>query len=183
MPLQNNTYFGVGPNDDTANVFNIQPVIPVTVGGWNLINRTIAPVIYVPDLVSGLPDTVNDPQGDDGSFGLGDINHTTFVSPLNAGPLGWGLGPSVTLPTATDDSLGSEKWSAGPSGVLVFQPGQWVVGGLARQVWSFAGDDDRDDVSQLLLQPFVNHNFEGGWYAMSAPVITANWEADDDDDR
>jgi hypothetical protein len=74
VPFQNNTFFGVGPHGDTANVLNIQPVIPFTVGDWNLINRTIAPVIYVPDLVSGLPETVNDPQGDDGSFGLGDTS-------------------------------------------------------------------------------------------------------------
>jgi hypothetical protein len=57
-----------------------------------------------------------------------------------------------------------------------------VFGALARQVWSFAGDDDRQDVSQLLLQPLVNHNFEGGWYAVSAPIVTANWEAEDGDD-
>ena len=41
VPFQNNTYFGIGPNEQTANVLNIQPVIPVKVGDWNIITRTI----------------------------------------------------------------------------------------------------------------------------------------------
>lgn len=183
LPLQENVLFGAGPHGDTVSVLNVQPVVPFTVGDWNIISRTIAPVIYAPDLVSGLPEQVNDPQGDDGSFGLGDINESLYFSPAAPGPVIWGVGPSLTLPTATDDSLGSERWSAGPAAVALAQPGPWTVGTLARQLWSFAGDDDRDDVSQLLLQPFVNYNFGAGWYAVSSPVITANWEADDDDDR
>ena len=50
LPFQNNTLFGVGPDDDVANVLNIQPVIPFTVGDWNIINRTIVPLIYLPDV-------------------------------------------------------------------------------------------------------------------------------------
>jgi hypothetical protein len=181
LPLQNNTLFGAGPHGDTTNVLNIQPVVPIRAGSWNVISRTIAPIIYLPDLVSGLPETVNDPQGDDGSFGLGDINQSFYFSPAEPGAVIWGVGPSLTLPTATDDSLGSEQWSAGPAAVALAMPGNWVVGSLVRQLWSFAGDDDRQDVSQLLIQLFVNYNFEQGWYAVSSPVITANWEADSDD--
>ncbi len=180
LPLQNNTFFGVGADDDTANVLNIQPVIPFTIGDWNLINRTIAPVIYLPDLTRGLESL---PEGIEGgsSFGLGDINHTIFVSPAQPGDIIWGIGPSITLPTATDEQLGSEKWSAGPSAVVLITPKPWVAGALVRQLWSFAGDDDRADVSQFLLQPFVNYNLDDGWYLVSAPILTANWEADSDD--
>ena len=64
MPFQNNTNFGIGSNDRTQNVLNIQPVIPVSFGKWNLINRTIVPLIYQPDLS----------QQSGGEFGLGDIN-------------------------------------------------------------------------------------------------------------
>lgn len=181
LPFQNNTYFGVGPHGDTANVLNIQPVIPIGLGEWNIISRTIAPIIYLPDLAPGLDAIANDPQGSDGSFGLGDINQTFYFSPAAAGPVIWGVGPSLTVPTATDDSLGSEKWSAGPAAVALAMPGSWVVGSLVRQLWSFAGDSDRQDVNQTLIQPFVNYNFDGGWYAVSSPVVTANWEADSDD--
>lgn len=181
LPLQSNTFFGAGPHGETANVLNIQPVIPIGLGAWNVISRTIAPVIYLPDLVTGIGDIGNDPQGDDGSFGLGDINQTFYFSPAAAGPVIWDVGPSLTLPTATDDSLGTEKWSAGPAAVVLTMPGQWVVGSLVRQLWSFAGKSDRQDVNQTLIQPFVNCNFPGGWYAVSSPIITANWEADSDD--
>ena len=60
-------------------------------------------------------------------------------------------------------------------------PGRWVVGTPVRQLWSFAGDDDRQDVSQMLIQPFVNYNLPEGWCLTSAPIITANWEASSDD--
>jgi hypothetical protein len=180
LPFQNNTLFGIGPDDDTANVLNIQPVIPVSLGDWNLINRTIVPIIYLPDLTAG---TESLAQGESGgsSFGLGDINHSIYLSPAKPGKVIWGIGPSITLPTATDSDLGSGKWSAGPAAVALTTPKPWVVGTLVRQLWSFAGDGDRRDVSQLLIQPFVNYNLPGGWYLASAPVITANWEADSDD--
>ena len=119
------------------------------------------------------------PQGvpGDGVFGLGDINYSLFVSPAEAGKVIWGVGPSLTFKSATDDQLGSGKWSAGPTLVLLTQPKPWSIGVLVRQLWSFAGDDDRNNVSQFLLQPFVNYNFDGGWFLYSDPVITANWKA------
>jgi hypothetical protein len=97
LPFQNNTLFGVGPGDDTANVLNIQPVIPFTVGDWNIVNRTIVPLIYLPDVTSGLPEL---PEGVSGgeTFGLGDINHSVYFSPADSGPVIWGVGPSLTIP-------------------------------------------------------------------------------------
>ena len=169
LPLQNNTNFGVGPGNDVQNVLNIQPVIPFKLGAnWNLITRTIAPLIYQPELVPGAGST----------FGLGDINTTLFLSPAKPGKLIWGLGPVFSFPTATDDVLGTDKWSAGPSAVALTINGPWVIGGLASNLWSYAGDSDRADVNQFLFQYFINYNLADGWYLSSAPIITANWEAD-----
>jgi hypothetical protein len=56
--------------------------------------------------------------------------------------------------------------------------GHWVVGALANNIWSYAGDDDRSNVNQFLLQYFINYNLPDGWYLTSSPVITANWEAE-----
>ena len=107
LPLQNNTNFGVGPGDDTQNILNIQPVYPIELGNdGNLITRTIAPVIYQPEII----------EGTGSEFGLGDINATLFFSPADAGKITWGVGPAFSFPTATDDVLGSDKWSAGLSG-------------------------------------------------------------------
>ena len=98
---------------------------------------------------------------------------------------GLGVGPALVFPTASDDVLGSEKWSAGPAFVGLTMKGKWVVGGVTQQVWSYAGDDDREDVSAFLFQYFVNYNIPdgGGWYITSSPIITANWAADDSDDE
>jgi hypothetical protein len=115
------------------------------------------------------------------TFGLGDLNHSVYFSPAKAESIIWGIGPSMTIPTATDEQIGTQKWSAGPAAVALAQPGPRVIGSLVRQLWSFAGDDDRQDVSQLLIQPFVNYNLEEGWYLVSSPIITANWEADSED--
>ncbi len=167
VPIQNNLNFGLGPYDRIQNITNIQPVIPVTIGKWNLINRTIMPVIRQPDIAS--------PEG--AVFGLGDINHTTFISPAQPGRIVWGVGPSITLRSATDDMLGSGKWSAGPSAVVLTMPGKWVIGALVNNIWSFAGDSERAAVNAFLLQYFVNYNLPKGWYLSSAPIITANWKA------
>jgi hypothetical protein len=173
LPFQNNTSFGIGPNDAISNVLNIQPVYPVGMNDkWNLINRGIVPVIYREEVFPALD------IGD--ATGLGDISYTGFISPAQPGKLIWGVGPSFLFPTATEDRWASDKWSAGAGVVLLAMPGHWVLGVLVQNVWSFAGDDDADDVNQLLLQPIINYNFSKGWYFTSVPVITANWEADSD---
>jgi hypothetical protein len=173
LPFQNNTNFGYGPDDKIQNVLNIQPVVPFHLGeNWNLITRTIAPLIYQPEVGEGTGD----------EFGLGDINFTAFFSPKRPTKgIIWGAGPILVFPTATDEKLGSEKWSAGPSAVALTIQGPWLYGALVNNVWSFVGDGDRDDVNAMLIQPFLNYNLPEGWYLVSSPIITANWEADNDD--
>ncbi len=94
----------------------------------------------------------------------------------------WGAGPAFQFPTATDDELGTGKWSAGP-GFVVFLSDKALhvtTGFLILNLWSFAGDEDRANVNAMTLQPFLNYNLPKGWYLTSSPLITANWEADDD---
>jgi hypothetical protein len=168
LPIQNNTSFGLGENDRIQNVTNIQPVYPINVGDWNIITRTIAPLIYQPYL----------DQNSGGDYGLGDISFTAFYSPVAEGALTWGLGPVLYMPTATKDTLGSSKWSAGPSGVGIWITGPWVIGCLASNIWSFAGSSSADEVNRMLIQYFVNYNLDAGWYLTSAPIMTANWKAE-----
>lgn len=171
LPFQNNTNFGYGPDDDVQNVLNIQPVWPFPLGEkWTAISRTILPVISQPDL----PEM-------EGDFGLGDLNETVFISPARPGKVIWGVGPTLTMPTATASVLGSDTWAGGLGAVVLTMPGRWVIGALVNQQWSFAGDDERSDVDVMLLQYFVNYNFQGGWYFTSAPMNIANWGAASDD--
>ena len=172
VPLQNNMNFGVGPYNGTQNVLNIQPVIPTHLTtDWNLISRIIAPIVWQPYTGS------NSANASLGSFGLGDLNPSVFLTPAHPGRAIWGVGPTFVFPTATDPSLGQGKWSIGPSFVVLAQPGHWTLGVLANNVWSFAGQSDRRTVNQFLLQYFINYNLSGGWYLATQPIITANWAA------
>lgn len=171
LPLQNNTNFGIGPDDETQNILNIQPVWPFEItNNLNLITRTIVPVISQPNFLTGGEGRIN---------GLGDTTFTAFFSPKESKTTTWGIGPVVLLPTATDDALGSDKWGAGASAVVLTMPGHWVVGSLLSNVWSFAGSGDQD-VNLFTWQYFINYNLPDGWYLTTAPIITANWEADSD---
>jgi hypothetical protein len=171
LPFQNNTNFNLGPDKNrTQNVLNIQPVAPFNLSAqWNLITRTIAPVITQPDFAASSASTTT---------GLGDINFTAWLSPAQPGKLIWGAGPVILLPTATKDELGAKKWGVGPSVVVLTVTGNWVAGMLANNIWSIAGDSDREDLNQFLFQYFINYNMPKGWYLVSAPIITANWKAD-----
>ena len=174
IPFQNNFTFGTGPGDGVLWVLNIQPVIPLELTeDWNVITRTIVPIIHQPGLT----------QGASSDNGVGDVQFAAFLSPSDAGELIWGAGPVFRLPTASRNSLGSEQWSAGPSVVALRSSGPWVFGGLVQQVWSFAGNSDRRDVSELLVQPFINYNMDDGWYLTASPVATANWKAARSSDR
>ena len=91
----------------------------------------------------------------------------------------WAVGPVVYFPAATDESLGSGKWSMGPSAIVIAKPGPTVIGALVSNAWSFAGDDEAADVNSFMLQPIFNYNLPRQWYLTSVPTITANWEAED----
>ena len=174
VPFQNNTNFDVGPLGKTQDVLNIQPVYPIHVNDdWNVITRTIFPLLWQPALVPG--------QGT--TFGLSDVQFSAFLSPANPGALIWGVGGIAQLPTHTDDVLGNDRWGLGPTAVVLkMQKGNpWVYGALVNNVWSVTDDRSSPPINQLLLQPFLNYNFEGGTYLTSAPIITANWQADGGD--
>ena len=169
LPLQANFNNNVGPFERRFFNLNVQPVVPIKGEKWNLITRTILPVNSAP-------------QGEfDSTFGLGDTSLQLFFSPASSGKLTWGVGPVFLLPTASDpQNLGSEKWGVGPAGVLFYATGKWTMGGVISNIWSFAGESDRADVNLLTLQYFVNYNMGNGWAVGTAPVISANWEADSD---
>ncbi|MES1205950.1 MAG: neuromedin U [Pseudomonadota bacterium] len=173
VPFQNDTSYNIGPNERASNTLNIQPVIPVHLSeSVLLISRIIMPISYQPNL---------DSTGG-GSSGLGDINPTFFFSPAKPGKLIWGVGPAFVLPTATQRSVGTGKWSIGPAAVALIQPDPWTVGVLASQVWSFAGPSDRSNVSLMTVQYFVSYNLAHAWYLTTSPILTFDWEAASSDE-
>ena len=174
VPFQNNTNFNVGPRDGTQDILNIQPVLPITLNeDWNLITRTILPLIWQPGFA----------PGQDTRFGLGDMQLSGFFSPSKPGPNGliWGAGAIVQFPTDTDQ-LGNKNWGLGPTAVVlrIKHGDPWVYGVLANNVWSLSNDNRGGAYNNGLVQPFLNYNFEGGFYLTSAPIITVDWKADSD---
>ena len=167
--------FDYGAPNGEASFLNIQPVYPVTVGDWNWVSRLIVPLIDSPGEVT-TPATPNPIPGN-GATGLGDFNYSLFFSPVKYDKWIWGIGPAITFPTATDDQLGSDKWSIGPTAVALSQPKWGSMGLLLRHLWSVAGEDNRADVNQSLLEPFINYNLPKGWYLITDLIITANWDA------
>jgi len=167
VPFQSNFNFNAGTKDATVYILNVQPVIPIKLTeDLNLITRTIMPIINQPSLFPGM----------ESAFGMGDINPTLFLSPSKSGSLIWGAGPTFTFPTATDRLLGAGKYSLGPAAVALTMQGHWVVGALVNNQWSVAGWGHKD-VNSMVIQPFINYNFEHGWYATSSPLMTGNWTA------
>jgi hypothetical protein len=170
VPLQSNWDFDIGPADAMRYTLNVQPVIPFSLTrDWNLITRTIVPIIHAESPV----------EGGDSETGLGDILQSFFLSPEK--PLGgWiiGAGPVFLYPTATEDALGSGKWGVGPTAVVLRQDGPWTYGILANHVWSFAGDDDRPDVNSTFLQPFLNYTTKMATTFGLNTESTYDWERD-----
>lgn len=167
LPFQSNTNFNSGPFNRTQEVLNIQPVIPLHLNeDWNVISRTIIPLISQPD-----------PVQNTSTNGVGDITQSLFLSPTHPGELIWGVGPVFTVPSANDPILGTGKFLFGPTAVFLTTPGHWVLGVLLNNQWSVAGNPLLPAVNTFLAQPFVNYNMAHGWYLTTSPAITSNWLA------
>lgn len=167
VPIQSNINFDWGPEEDTFAVTNIQPVLPFKLNDdWNIVTRTVLPIVSQPRLS---PDLGR-------KNGTGDTLFTAFFVPADSGAWTWGVGPVIQLPTTSNSRLGADEWGAGASFVALKMPGRWVVGGLVSNVWGI-GEDPGNDVNVFTFQPFVNYNFDKGWYFTFSPIISANWEA------
>ena len=155
VPIQNNWDFGIGPADAMKYTANIQPVVPLSIGkDWNVIIRTILPVIYLEPTASN---PLAPASARESHTGLGDTTQSFFLSP-KAPVGGWilGAGPVALWPTATDSALGSGKWGAGPTVVALRQEHGFTYGILANQIWSYAGWGSQN-VNATYLQPFVSY--------------------------
>ena len=171
VPFQNNTNLNFGPEKGTQNILNIQPVIPIEITkDWNIITRTIVPVIHMPALA---PDVGS-------KDGIGDTVFTAFLSPANPGHWIWGAGPVVQIPTNSSSELGNRNWGLGPSVVVLHldHGSPWVYGVLVNNIWSLTSSQQGGAYNNGLIQPFVNYNFPEGFYLTSAPIMTVDWKAE-----
>src|SRR5262245_11440329 len=173
VPLQSNYETGAGSSGKgTRYRLNLQPVIPMSISAeWNLISRTIVPMIRQQDMLPGTGT----------QSGFGDTLQSLFFSPKapTRGGWIWGLGPVFLLPTASEDLLGTGRWGAGPTAVALRQTATgWTYGALANHVVSFGGDEERRDVNATFLQPFVAKRIGPGRTISVNMESTYDWTAD-----
>jgi hypothetical protein len=156
--------FGFARGADAQPTLNFQPLIPFGLtGNWRVVSRSNVPIVHLP--------------GAEGATRLADADVSLFLTPTHAAPLVWGVGPIIQLPTASDPALGTEKWSAGPTAVLVYAAGPWVNGILASHRWSFAGSDRREPVSLTQIEVKLSYAFANDWYVQSDQVLSHDWRA------
>lgn len=177
LPLQFNYDENYGMDDEgSKSVLNVQPVVPISIShDWNVISRTIVPLISQEDMPYGTEES-----------GVGDILQSLFFSPkepTRRGGIIWGIGPAVLIPSATDETLGGERWAAGPTAVVLKQSGPWTVGCLVNHLWSFAGDEDRADVNATFVQPFLAYLVSKTYTTVGLNTETTyNWDAKEGDE-
>jgi len=170
VPLQFNWEANVGPSKLTRFILNVQPVMPFAISPkLNLITRVIMPLVSQPPLF----------EGGTATFGVSDITTSFFLSPTQLTSFTLGVGPVVVLPSTSEPTLGSGKWSAGPTAIILKQHGPWTYGALWNQAWSFSGDPSRQDVNQMFLQPFLAYQATHTVTLTVQSETTANWEASD----
>jgi len=178
LNFQHNFVFSEGKPSTGERWFynlNFQPVLPIRLTeGWNLITRPVFPVLAGVDVPELSPTGVKWRE----TGGFGDMVLLTLLSPNSGEGLLWGVGPTFIFPTASSDAIGQGKWQTGPAAVALYLGKQWVVGALAQQWWSFAGDSNRPDTSLTNLQYFIQYILPDNWQVGMAPNMTVNWKAD-----
>ena len=166
--------FDSGAENGNANILRIMPLYTFPVfEQWKLVNLSIFSMADAPGGTPAFPGDRSFGQ----TAGVSDLLHGSFVTPTRSGDFIWGIGAIFALPTATDDSIGSGKWAAGPAFRLTYRKGPWNLGAVAAQRWSFAGSDNRADVNQLMIRGFIRRQLPNDWFFVYAPLITANWDS------
>ncbi len=167
VPIQANVDFGYA-DGGWRSTTNIQPVIPVSLNDdWNLISRTIVPVIFEKDTVA---------PGSSKS-GFGDVVQSFFFSPVAPTDTGliWGAGPVIGIPLGAD-AFTTDRWLLGPTAVVLKQHEHWTFGALVNHAWDVGGSGDAD-VSTTYLQPFVSWGGLGNGQTISINTESSyDWE-------
>jgi hypothetical protein len=189
VPFQANEDWGYGPTGNGYKfTLNIQPVVPISISkDWNLIIRTIFPIVSQHDLFyfTNLPKNSPLQPQNRSQDGLSDTTQSFFLSPKNPGPFGlvWGIGPAFLYPTGTHPLLDTGTFSIGPTFVVLKQAGPWTIGALMNQLWSVVISEDRSSLSQMFVQPFIAYTTKTHTTFTIDTESTADWNASSDDGK
>ncbi|MHC4131912.1 MAG: hypothetical protein ACYSSP_01420 [Planctomycetota bacterium] len=181
LTFQNNTNFNSGDAVDGTEVSNnlfFQPFMPFAVGENKEMMFTLRPVFpLVTNPVFGDPGSG---KSTDHDTGLGDVQLLNLMGPNRRDGWVWGVGSTHKFPTATEDTLGADKYQAGPAGMLFYMGKPWVIGVLAQHWWSYAGDGDEPETSRTDLQYVIRRSLPDAWSIGMGPTVVVDWKADSD---
>lgn len=148
-------------DDESANTIQLRSAVPFETGSLKHIARATLPFI------------TDSPSGESG---MGDLVLFDLIK-FNESWGRWGLGPVMLMPTATKDALGAEKWAIGPAFGFAARNPTLLWGVFNQNLFSFAGDDDREDVNVSIIQPLLNIKLPQKWsIGVSEMNITYDWE-------
>jgi hypothetical protein len=160
----------------------VQPVMPIPLSkktGLILMNRPTLPIFFKDPVPQ--KNAMGSFSGLDDISGIGDLTLQTAVGKMahtGFGRLMWGVGADLIFPTASDDMLGAEKYSAGPVVMMVGFTKKYTFGAMLNHVWSYAGNSNRDDVNQTQFQPFYYKQLGNGWQIGDNPTWTIKSNVD-----
>jgi len=150
-------------DDESGNTILLRSSVPFTTGSLEHIARATLPIV------------TDSPSGESGLSDLVLFDLIKFERSWGR----WGIGPVLLAPTATDDAIGAGKWAIGPALGFVARSGKLMWGLFNQNVFSFAGDDDRDDVNISILQPIVNYSLPDKWSIGTSEMnVSYDWDRD-----
>lgn len=150
--------------DGQGNTFSIAAVVPIR--RLNVFPTTQVALLTVPAAVT-VPG---------GLTGFGDIRLLDLVVLAERSDFVLGVGPTFVFPSASERLTGQGKWQLGPAAGIVYTPKDLLLGVLAQNPISFAGDSDRAAANALVLQPFATYQLGYGWFVRTEPQMILDWE-------
>ncbi len=179
LNLDYTTYQGdlpaAGKQTQTRLLF--QPSLPYPLDeGTNVFMRPAIPLVVQQDIPVGIG------EYDEVTWELGDIGFDLSLGKSLPGGIILIGGLVGSLPTATDDAIGTDQWLLGPEAAIAVMRPWGVMGLLVTQQWDVAGDDDFD-TNVTGGQYFYAFNLGGGWQINGSPTFSYNHEARNGDNR
>jgi hypothetical protein len=177
MKLGNNFDYSIfdgelpGANDQSSFRYLFLTVFPFKLDSGNsLLVRPGIPVVFQQPVPAG-PGTFDDIGTD-----IGDTAYDVIYSGTTKTGTIWGYGLVGSIPTASDDRLGTDLWGLGPE-VLLGKAGKWgAFGGLLAHQWDVGGSGS-GKINTTTLNYFYGYGIGNGWQLSAAPTISYNHEA------
>ena len=173
--FQYRTYKGDLPNadDQEGTTLLFQPVFPFPLANGDVVFfRPAIPLQFdQPVFNSGKLDF-------DSESGLGDITFDLAYGRTTKTGLLWAAGIVSTIPTATEDTLGADRWTLGPEFLIGKLTKTYVLGAFPNHQWDIGGDGDAE-INLTTTQFFVSILPGGGWNYGTSPIMSYDWESEE----